>query len=1480
MLKGTIKYLDKYTYDVKGIDTSSKLRLVMSSSNPKAIQMMAENYDAELEDSSLWTRMIDVKLSNISIQTNVNIKDDKKVKTPVNIDFFCRLGAILRYVKTHCYTRNIVGFIGLQLASGEFSPESDVEYKIPFETSSEILGNATLSYGNIKSIYIKNKYFEVDLLSSSDEDDEVIPELKDGINKGFAFTEDYLGFPIRQQKLLDSTSYSGGIYHTLEEIIEAHPEKEFEWLRDKNYNIVTDENLQEICDYIYNYDGYVYYDTETTGFNITFRSRTGQDDQCVGIILSVKDGESFYFPMQMRCIKNLCGGDHFYFMEHYIRRILEHKKIVVHNLSFDWKVSYIYDINANIVDDTMAMILMTIGQERRDLPVKLKTLTQMILHRDSIELDDISVTDEWDNEVAQFWDLPYELVKLYACADTDNTRGIHKYVLDSDLLTKYNAHKVYDIEIAFSYAVAYQEFYGHRQDINHIDRLKQEIHGGIKEYYNKMKDMIGHDFNPNSPKQLQAILYGELGIPEQISRKTNRVTTDKETLKHLGELTDIEGSIKYPFCNLLLKYREYEGVRKIVDKFPEVSTADGYIFSKVMQYGTTTGRVSINTPNYQSYNDPVKKNIVPRPGYWMFDTDYSSVEYRVLGNMSGNEMIKKSFYDPDFDYHTYQAARMYRVPYASVTGKLRKAAKGINFGLPYGMGDESLGIRIFGEATPENTRKAAQLRKAYFKGQEDIEQFFVKHRANGVANGFTETYFGRRRYYDKTRFSQGSIRRQAGNAVIQGCMSGDTRIITLENGIIKLRDAVGYNYNVWDGEKWVNGDVLYSGKKQKCIVKFNGGLTIVCSPQHKFLVRSNKGNERFVECKDLKASNGKKSHNAHRVVINQEYSPSDNSYSSEEYYKYASEVHNSNNVWLDDIESRFDIGVVLGRLASDGSYALKEDGYNYITQYVAEHEYNILPELRSCMENLNYVENTKDRSNAGKAEMKTLSVYSISLVKEILDLDIKHKVHDNIFADTEVLRGFLSGFFDGDGGVSGKTITLTFGTQYDFEPMILDLQKALLFFGIRSRYRKYEDRYVLVVRTYDNDRFLYMIGFLNQDKQDEGRSLQVKRDEHVYGKCLIVESVEITDEYIDMYDVCNTDDGYYVADGLIVHNTAADIYKLAVGRVFKRICKEGWLGDVLLSGFIHDELLGEVSNSIDPMKFLKVLREEFEVKITNSDGSPWCPLYMGFGWGMSWYQAKKTEVPIKLQWEFVEKYGTTGYPDWDGDGKTFCDSIPDKIREFNIRDSKAQILDKANQGKEIKPALNSMILDILKEDKGIYDSYFKEHDDFDESYFDTQHIQKPYMVEGVLQKELPKTSDTQEALDIFCMIHDADRTQVNIKSIEDVATVGGSLDYDDADTDDEETSNLLQDMIDSRINTLGMYVDLENHTVYCKIVPPQYMNFIKSKVIQGDNGYKLRFKDFDNRKEYTTDVVVPSENIQVIQDMYISLAKSSSQVQV
>lgn len=1234
MLKGLLQYkVDAntiYEYDVKGSDAAT-LSLILTARKYSGKRFMCnpnpqpnDYYDGEDDDF----RRVDIKLAKVNVQTGKHTENGKQVKNAINSDFFCQLGAVIRYVKNQCNKKNEKYFTGVSLASKEFEVITETEYVIKKPNSQDVLAEIKLNLGCISEIHLNAPTMTLDLVDDKSLD-EYLPTIKDGIAKGIKFDYEYLGFEPQPTVVANVTSVDG-MYTCIEDVIAAHPDKEFSWLLGKDYRIVDDEHLDEICKYIMDWDGYVYYDTETTGLNINFKSREGQADQLVGVVLSVKYGESFFFPVQMKSIKNLCGGDHWYFMEHYMRPILEGKKLVAHNMTYDWKVAYIYDINANIVHDTMALIKLTIGAEIKDYPMGLKENAKTLLGRDSLELSDLLVNDEWGESDIKFWDLPYELVRLYACADTDNTNGLLQYAIQSDLLTKYNAKKVYEIEIAFSYAVAYQEFFGHRIDVTNLTKVRETIGKNQEKYMKEMVEIVKHEFNPNSSPQLIQILYHELGIPEQISRKTGRPTTDKETLKYLASITDENDEIKYPFCALLQKYREEEGVRKIVDKFPEHVTPDGYVFSHVMQYGTTTGRVSINTPNYQSYNDPIKKNVVPRPGYWMFDTDYSSVEYRVLGNMVGNKKIMESFKDPDFDYHQYQAARMYGVPYATVTKKMRKSAKGINFGLPYGMGDESLGVRIFGDATPENTKKAAALRAAYFKGQEDIRDWFEYHRNKGVTEGFTETYFGRRRYYHKGQFSVNAIRRQAGNQVIQGCLHGDTLIETKDMGVVPIKAAVGYSGLVWNGTNWTHGDVLYSGKKQKCIITFANGQKFICSPIHKFLVSGKDARDinSYIECQNLQK------------------------------------------------------GVAI-----------------------------------AC--------NTDNKSEL------------------------------NMF------------------GTSAKKLV------------------------------KY-----------------------------------LKKNDDLINVGLKVESVEITNDFIDMYDVCNTDCGYYVADGLITHNTAADIYKTAVGRVFKRICKEGWLGKVLFTGFIHDELLGEVSNDINPAVFLKMLREEFEVKITNEDGTPWCPLYMGFGYGMSWYEAKSVEWPIKLQWEFVEKYGDCGYPYWNGNGRAFCDTVPDILRDFEVRDIRKQLLNADSQGKEIKPTLNNQLIDCVKTDSKEYadglkecyvgledpvaiQNHLKQNQDAVIRYLDAKyHIQSLIFDENndiVLEYE--PSGSTQECIDLFCKVHATNRADINLLDIAE-ATADVSTDNIAIEQDLDPDSNT--EMMFNKLNLMGHYLDIDKGIIYVKVLRDEY----------------------------------------------------------
>lgn len=521
-------------------------------------------------------------------------------------------------------------------------------------------------------------------------------------------------------------------------------------------------------------------------------------------------------------------------------------------------------------------------------------------------------------------------------------------------------------------------------------------------------------------KQLN-LVYTGISDDEFIKEFMANNGSIRSTAKSLG-ITFYKASLTVKRLNLCYNHKiigqEHVGIKHVYDL--EVEELHNFIAGEVCVH-------NCNKPNAQQYPKAITGIVEPRDGYVMMDADYSQIEYRVLVAMSNNSKLAELFSDPDSDYHTLMASQMYGVPYASVTPKMRGDAKSFNFGIPYGMGLGSLAILLTGVNNQRTRDEAAEKYELYFKDQPMTRKFFDQVKEMAQVKRYTKTFWNRYRYYSFTdadgnenNAKKAAALRQAGNAVIQGCLHGDTRIQTKEFGILKIKDLVGYSGEVWNGEKWTHGDVLYSGKKRKCIITFSNGQKFICSPIHKFLQAGKNPNDEnnYIECRNLKHGDS--------IAVNRS------------------------------------------------------------------------------------------------------SELSVDIPKEIEE---KY----NWFCST------LSG--DGD------------ETAIDSPLCLLDFH---------------------------------------------------------------VESVEITDEYIDMYDVCNTDEGYYVADGIITHNTAADIFKISVARNFMYIRENNLLGDLLIVNMVHDEQLMEVN--VKKLNMQRILRDvgiNMQFKI---NGFP--PLYIGAGIGPAWGKAK------------------------------------------------------------------------------------------------------------------------------------------------------------------------------------------------------------------------------------------------------------------
>lgn len=558
-----------------------------------------------------------------------------------------------------------------------------------------------------------------------------------------------------------------------------------------------------------------------------------RSDTLTGIIFCWKPNEAYYFPCGNRLFENLYENRNDDFVKQIIkwlrdkkkvddpnaelestqyfnsctdeevtcdfilmdrcRDILQNKHLVAHNGPFEWKVGYMYDIITNIKDDTM--ILHQIMYKFKDTSrnsgenSSLKYLVNKEFGVDQLELSDFfaGYSDEGPEIKGSkrkkkkgyrvdFSYMDYRGSKAYAPADGDFTLQLF-YKYKKDLVENYKELEyIYNIEVVTSCAIAYMEFYGHRIDESKINGAREDTLNKCKELEAQIRELAGlaptDELNIASPAQMAKLFFETLEIPF----KGEKPSVAKKELKQYLKLKDADGNPQYPIINAYSEWKKADTLlTKFFDNLQNFMYPGGFIFSHYKQIETGTGRMSCNGPNAQQYPKVVTAMVSPRKNCVFFDADYSQIEYRVLTALAKEKNLMDMFKDPDTDYHTLMASRMYGVDYSLVTPQMRSDAKSFNFGIPYGMGFGSLAILLRGANTPEFREEAMEKYELYFKDQPNVRQFFDDVKEAATINKYTRTEFNRRRYYrftDKdgnySSQAKGRALRQAGNAVIQG----------------------------------------------------------------------------------------------------------------------------------------------------------------------------------------------------------------------------------------------------------------------------------------------------------------------------------------------------------------------------------------------------------------------------------------------------------------------------------------------------------------------------------------------------------------------------------------------------------------------------------------------------------------------------------------------------------------------------------------
>ena len=324
-----------------------------------------------------------------------------------------------------------------------------------------------------------------------------------------------------------------------------------------------------------------------------------------------------------------------------------------------------------------------------------------------------------------------------------------------------------DIELPLIPIIEEAQAHGILIDSDHLKKLSVKYHETQDEITARIYAHAGGEFNMNSPKQLGEVLFDKMGLTVKGLKKTEggaRSTRESELVKLKGA---------HPIIEDILSYREIQKLLSTyIDNLPHLVDDSGRLHTTLNQAGTTTGRMSSTNPNLQ--NIPVRGEMgaairdafVAPAGSTLLAFDYSQIEMRVLAALSGDKELLEVFHT-EKDVHTSVASRVFNVAPADVTPEMRRRAKVINFGIVYGMGVNALKDNL------GSTRAEAQeFYDNYFVTFPQIAKYFEDVKAGAKKDGYTTTYFGRRRFFAGIKsalpFIRASAERMAMNAPLQG----------------------------------------------------------------------------------------------------------------------------------------------------------------------------------------------------------------------------------------------------------------------------------------------------------------------------------------------------------------------------------------------------------------------------------------------------------------------------------------------------------------------------------------------------------------------------------------------------------------------------------------------------------------------------------------------------------------------------------------
>ena len=496
-------------------------------------------------------------------------------------------------------------------------------------------------------------------------------------------------------------------------------------------------------------------DTETTSLNY-------MQAEIVGISIAIVSNEAYYIPLMHEYDGVPKQLDREYVLQK-LKPWLEDKeaKKIGHNLKYDSHIfaNHGIELNGTDFDSMLESYVLNSTATRHNL----NAVAKRYLNLDTTSYEDVA--GKGAKQIG-FNQVSLEDAIHYAAEDADVSFQLHQ-TLHPKLMEINSLAKLYtDIEVPLLKVLQTIERNGVLIDESMLQKQSDQFAITLKELESKAYSLAGAEFNLNSPKQLQEILYNKLSLPILKKTPKGQPSTAESVLQRLAE--------DFPIVQTILNYRTTAKLKTTyTDKLPLMVNQDtGRVHTSYHQAVTATGRLSSSEPNLQNIpirtveGRRIRQAFIAPKGFQILAADYSQIELRIMAHNSQDPGLLDAF-QAGLDIHQATAAEIFAVDLQSVSAEQRRSAKAINFGLIYGM--SAFGLTRQLGITRGDAQEYIEL---YFARYPKVKEYMDAIRNQARESGFVETVFGRRLYlpdidsrnYQRRQYAE----RSAINAPMQG----------------------------------------------------------------------------------------------------------------------------------------------------------------------------------------------------------------------------------------------------------------------------------------------------------------------------------------------------------------------------------------------------------------------------------------------------------------------------------------------------------------------------------------------------------------------------------------------------------------------------------------------------------------------------------------------------------------------------------------